>query len=180
MVVSKAALGATSSSSCAPDAPSAAKSKVLVTVPLFTPLPHEGYVSVGTTRNGNTALVHRLTLQKVELPAGDWLIEYDGGRGAACNQDSPELDVLLFDDVFTQQVCATGDDPLVVIQNTPHPGEKRIWSLSQALQRYSDLTLKFPAGPTKAMHEFTVYRLELPRQACRIFLRAPTSTDTLR
>ena len=157
--------GATGSSSSSAPAGGAADVALPST---YTLQPHEGSVFIESI-DGVCKVCHSLTIEKVVLPPGIWVLELHNGFAAVENAAG---DVLLCEDLFTKQIYKCSVDQMLYVHDK---AKKDNFNVTTRLRMYTPGTgtwhLKDLHNTETAMNYFQVY---WPRGSMQTYMHVCT------
>jgi hypothetical protein len=116
-------------------------------------------------------VLHRLTLERQDLPVGEWDIIYDAdGFGCAVDSEST-CEPLVLEQFLARTLCSSPTDPLVVVEDRGKI-KQRIWSLSGRMREAEDVVVLFKCSVLLGTHELRACLLEWPRQNSRFVFKS--------
>ena len=112
-----------------------------------------------------------MSYEMYKLPAGgDWFLEFNAQGFAAAVDANDQLECVCAEDVLGRQVCRQ-DGQLWVFDTH----SKQRWCISERMKRHQQIEVTVLLAPSWQKQVLNAALLEMPRQACRLFLEAAST-----
>lgn len=161
-----AASGAASSSGAGADPPPVAAASVCE----LSPAPHRGDLFLDDMPDGSQVLTHRVTLERVELPAGPvrWSLVFgdDGFAALVTDEDPPRVE--LAEDKLKFHVYTNSAGDLFFVTGACLPSD--VVHLRSFKEKWVEVSLTMPWGASGATHTLTAVMFRWHRYGSRVFV----------